>query len=361
MERYTVAQRIEIVKIYYKNNESIRATFRALREIYGQHNRPTELTIRNLIQKFESNGSVCDVKNPTRQKRKRIAENIDAVNQSVNESPEQSITRRSQELGLSYGITWNMLHKDLHFKAYKIQLTQELKPNDHLLRRNFADWALEQLETDPLFHEKIIFSDEAHFWLNGFINTQNCRIWSKENPHAVLETPLHPQKLTVWCGLWSGGVIGPYFFENENGNAVTVNGERYRNMITDFFWHELDDFDLEDMWFQQDGATCHTSRDTINLLREKFNDRVISRNADVTWPPRSCDITPLDFFLWGYVKSLVYSNKPQTLNDLKTNIIRVIGEISAGLCGKVTKNWCSRIEFLKKSRGGHLQEIIFKQ
>ena len=96
MERYTVIQRLEIIKIYYKNNESVRETFRALREIYGRHNRPTELAIRNLIKKFESTGSVCDVKHPTRQKRKRTQENIDALNKSVIEEPELSITRRSQ-------------------------------------------------------------------------------------------------------------------------------------------------------------------------------------------------------------------------------------------------------------------------
>ena len=96
MKRFTVIQRLEIIKIYYKNNESIRETFRALREIYGRHNRPTELAIRNLIKKFESTGSVCDVKHPTCQKRNRTQENIDAVNESVTEEPELSITRRSQ-------------------------------------------------------------------------------------------------------------------------------------------------------------------------------------------------------------------------------------------------------------------------
>ena len=65
-------------------------------------------------------------------------------------------------------------------------------------------------------------------------------------------------------------------------------------MIKDYFWHQLD---LKDMWFQQDGATCHTSAVTIDLLRERFHDRVISQNGNLQWPPGSCDITPLDFFL----------------------------------------------------------------
>lgn len=132
------------------------------------------------------------------------------------------------------------------------------------------------------------------------------------------------------------------------GIAVTVNRERYRNMITVFLQHQLDDFNLVSKWFQQDLATCHRSRDTMNLLREKFNDLVISKNSDMNWPSNSCDITPLDFLLWSYFKSVIYSNKPQTVNYLKTNIIHVICEISADLHGKVVKNFLFRNLFLKK-------------
>ncbi|GFT81345.1 uncharacterized protein TNCV_3672411 [Trichonephila clavipes] len=69
---------------------------------------------------------------------------------------------------------------------------------------------------------------------------------------------------------------------------------------------------------KQDGSTCHTACATIDLLRDTFGDRLISRFGPVNWPPRSCDLTPLDYFLWGYVKSLVYADKPQTLDRLKT-------------------------------------------
>ncbi|GFS94913.1 DDE_3 domain-containing protein [Trichonephila clavipes] len=51
------------------------------------------------------------------------------------------------------------------------------------------------------------YGDEAHFWLNGYVNKQNCRIWSEANPQVYVETPLHPEKLTVWCALWAGGIL----------------------------------------------------------------------------------------------------------------------------------------------------------
>ena len=95
----------------------------------------------------------------------------------------------------------------------------------------------------------------------------------------------------------SGGIIGPYFFLNEAGAAVSLNELRYRTMINKYLWPELEDMDVDNVYFQKDGATCHTSRETISFLHEKFPGRVISRNGDYNWPPRSCDLTVLDFFL----------------------------------------------------------------
>ncbi|GFU33279.1 putative LOC100569746 [Trichonephila clavipes] len=92
-------------------------------------------------------------------------------------------------------------------------------------------------------------------------------------------------------------------------------------MITNFFIPELNNHDVQELRFLQDGgATCHPARATIDLLKVTFGDRLILRFGPVNWPPRSCDLTPLDYFLWGYVKALVYADKPQTLDHLEDNI-----------------------------------------
>ncbi|GFV01559.1 DUF4817 domain-containing protein [Trichonephila clavipes] len=168
-------------------------------------------------------------------------------------------------------------------------------------------------------------SDEAHFWLNGYVNKQNCRIWSEANPQVYVETPLHPEKLTVWCAL---GLVES-FFKNDEGH--------------------------NELWFQQDGAACHTARVT-----KTFGDRLISRFGPVNWPPSSCDLTPLDYFLLGYVKSLVYADKPQTLDHLEDNIRCVIADIRPQMLEKVIENWTSRLDYIRASRGSPMPEIIFK-
>ncbi|GFT63676.1 uncharacterized protein TNCV_871051 [Trichonephila clavipes] len=86
------------------------------------------------------------------------------------------------------------------------------------------------------------------------------------------------------------------FFKNDEGHNVTVNGDRYRAMITNFFIPEWNNQDVQELWFQQDGATCHTARATIDSLKDTFGDRLISRFGPVNWPPRSCDLTQLDYF-----------------------------------------------------------------
>ncbi|GFW21092.1 transposable element Tc3 transposase [Trichonephila clavipes] len=206
--------------------------------------------------------------------------------------------------------------------------------NDHQARRRFVEWAQNEIAVVPDFHKRILFSDEAQFWLNGYINKQNSRIWSEANPQVYVETPLHPEKLTLWCALWAGGIIGPYFFKNDEGH--------------------------NELWFQQDGATCHTARATIDLLKDTFGDRLISRFGPVNWPPRSCDLTPLDYFLCCYVKSLVYADKPQTLDHLEDNISRVIADIRPQMLEKVIENWRSRLDYIRASRGSPMPEIIFK-
>ncbi|GFU24456.1 hypothetical protein TNCV_2264221 [Trichonephila clavipes] len=107
---------------------------------------------------------------------------------------------------------WKFFPKYLQYLEHSIQLNIQ----DNIVavhfkydqaRRRFIEWAQNEIAAVPDFHKRILFSDEAHFWLNGYVNKQNCRIWSEANPQVYVETPLHPEKLTVWCALWAGGIL----------------------------------------------------------------------------------------------------------------------------------------------------------
>ena len=118
--------------------------------------------------------------------------------------------------------------------------------------------------------------------------------------------------------------------------------------------------EIGSFWFQQvDEATCHTSRKTLALLHQKFPERVISLHGDKEWPPRSCNLTPCDFFLWGFVKSKAYANKPCTILQLQTEIERVIGDIGPQMCEKVISNFEERINACRLSADGHMTGMCF--
>ena len=78
--------------------------------------------------------------------------------------------------------------------------------------------------------------------------------------------------------------------------------------------------DIGNIWFQQNGATCHTAEATLDVLRPGFEDRIISRRTDVVWPPESFDLTSLDYYLRGADKDKCYVEKPKTIDAFKDNI-----------------------------------------
>ena len=103
---------------------------------------------------------------------------------------------------------------------------------------------------------------------------------------------------------------------------------------------------------------CHTVEATLDVLRPVLEDRIISRRAAVFWPPRSCDFTPLDYYLWDAVEDKCYADKPETIDALKDNIREAIGE-QLHTIDDVLKNWTDRVDYSMASRASHLKEIIF--
>ena len=114
-------------------------------------------------------------------------------------------------------------------------------------------------------------------------------------------------------------------------------------------------------WFQQDGATPHTSNESLAWLRQRFPDRLISRRCDPEWSPHSPDLNPPDFYLWGYLKDRVFGNNPQTIPDLKAAITAAIKAIPREECGRVIENFARRIQVCLQRRGAHLEHIFERQ
>jgi len=236
-------------------------------------------------------------------------------------SPRRSVRKHSAAIGLSDCNVWRILHKDLNFHPYKIAIVQDLNDRDMANRRIYSEQLLEMLNDDGVI-STLLMTDAAHFHLSGYVNKQNYRYWAPENPQQLHQRPLHSERLTVWCGITSFGVLGPVLFEGSEVAAITVTSECYVAMLRNFCEPELHHrgIDLPSVWFQQDGATAHVARASMSVLREMFPQHVISRGGDVPWPARSPDLSACDYFLWGYLKSIVFISKPRTMMELKQSI-----------------------------------------
>ena len=91
------------------------------------------------------------------------------------------------------------------------------------------------MEEDEDWINNIWFSDQVHFHLDGYVNLKNCVFWGTELPQEVLQRPLHSSKVTAWCAINSKTIIGPYWFEDDEGRTVTINQENYHIVIRKFY------------------------------------------------------------------------------------------------------------------------------
>ncbi|KAJ4445946.1 hypothetical protein ANN_12632 [Periplaneta americana] len=119
-------------------------------------------------------------------------------------------------------------------------------------------------------------------------------------------------------------------------------------------------WNIQRLWFQQDGATSHTARVSMNTLRAAFLGRLISRLGDIQWPSVSPDLNAPDFFLWGYLKSKIYGRILHDIEDLKTAIREEIANITPETLRRVMAGMQGRLQQCIDANGGHLKEIIFK-
>ncbi|KAJ4425457.1 hypothetical protein ANN_28073 [Periplaneta americana] len=160
---------------------------------------------------------------------------------------------------------------------------------------------------------------EAQFTRDGITNFHNQHVWAYENPRATV--PSHHQvqfSLNMWAGIIGDRLVGPHVLVNR------LTGQAYTNFLENTIPHVLEDTPLinrQHIHFLHDGSPAHFSHTDRQYLDRRFPDRWIGRGSPIAWPPRSSDLNPLDFYLWGHLKSLVYSSPVPDLESLRNRIV----------------------------------------
>jgi transposase len=349
--RLTKDEKVEIILLCGKIS-----SFREVAKMFNEKylgKKVTHASVSRLLKKFKDTGSVLDV----RKQKTRKATNEEMSQLVINRmlcTPKASSRNVARSFQISQRSVLRILKRE-KFHPFKLQYKQKLTGDDPDRRLEFCEWLLSKHETNPKILEEICWSDEASFFMDGQMNTQNCRYWSRQNPHWISATRFQgSQKVNVWCGLLNDRVIGPFFID---GNMTS---DRYLELLQAQVGPTLEELpDLpETLWFQQDGAPPHYGLQVREFLNQAFPETWIGRRGPVAWPPRSPDLTPLDFFFWGFIKHIVFASQPTDLNDLKKKIVRACARVTPQILNNVRNNLFRRLNLCHSMRGIHFEHLI---
>ena len=333
-----------MIQLYYKFEN-----FEAVRRDWKNHfatDTPSINAIRNIVNKFSETGSVQDLPRSGRPRSAVNEENVEKVIETLQIEPKTSVRVGSQALGIS-NYAFHRSARESGFRPYRPHLVVELSDDDFDKREEFCDVFLELVAQNPGILDRIIWSDESDFKLNGIVNRHNCVYWAQSNPQERMPVPHTKIGVTVWCAITSKGIIGPYFFDG------SVTAASYLEMLNDFLWPLVRH---KGLYFQQDGAPAHYALNVRDWLNQKFANRWIGRRGPIEWPARSPDLAPCDFFLWGYLKNIVYQERPTTLDELKSRIRQACERIPVAMCEKACKSVADRLERCRSDGGRHITD-----
>lgn len=275
----------------------------------------------------------------------------------IRRDPHTSIRRVAERTGRPATTVHRVLKTEgLH--PYHFTPVQELEVFDPVARLEYCRVLLRKREEDPSFLKNILFTDEATFTKNGVFNYHNAHTWSETNPYNVWEDNSQRQfKVNVWCGIVGKILLGPYKIDH-------LNGVTYLDFLENDFEEMFDDniplSIREKIYFMQDGAPAHYSLTVREYLEERFPQKWIGRAGTIAWPARSPDLTPCDFFLWGYLKSFVYQQRIENVDQLWQKINDGCDSIRANprMLSNVQKNLFKRVRKCVAERGNHFEHIL---
>lgn len=353
MVRYSVEEKNDMYELYIRNNKNSITAAQEYHRLYPERNQPSRTIFLRLQRNLRWHGSMSKVRG--KYQKENHVNDINVIAQ-LHINPAGSCRTISTECGISKSEI-NRIARKHKYHDYKFTPVQTLHQGDSQRRVIFCRWFVGQLENDNNFPRRILWTDESNFTNCGMFNRRNKHHYATENPHLVQEVRNQTRfSINVWCGLIDNQIVGPYFFEG------TLNGERYLNFLQGAFQDILDSLPLETIrimqWFQQDGAPPHNAREVANYLGQHFNNRWIGTNGSVSWPPRSPCLSPLDFFLWGVIKSKVYETPTNSLEHLRGKIRNAFAAVSQNDVRKAIMHTSKRARLCLQQNGHNFQHLL---
>jgi len=351
---YSSSEITDIHFVYGLCNGNSRAAAREYRNKYPRRRAPNHKTFVDIHRQIAERG-VATLSNhhSLRRSAALIEEQVLA---EVTRNPESSVRRLSARLGVSKSSVWRILKKEgLH--PYHFQKVQHLHSADFTSRAVFCSWIMRKIRSNPENATKIMWTDEAIFTRAGITNFRNLHKWAGENPHLIRPSRFQQQfSVNVWAAIIDDQLIGPFEIPQVMNSLNFLN--LMQNNLVDF----LEDVPIatrQNMWFQLDGCPAHFGLNVRQYLDSNF-PQWIGRGGPVAWPPRSPDLTPLDFFLWGAMKAKVYASIVNSREELLQRIQAVANEIrtTPGVLKRSTQSVGHRAMACIQNHGGHFEQML---
>lgn len=352
---YPLNELIDMIYVLGETGKNPLLAQRIYRMKYPERRIPTAVGFRNVMDRFDSSGSVKYSKREVVNKKAANEDNELEILLNIQENPQVG-SRTLATLCNTSKSTVNRTTNKYKYHPYHIELHQELREEDFERRIQFCNIITQQLQVNNNFLCNVLFSDEATFKSNGAVNRHNMHYYATENPFWVREIKNQNHwSVNAWCGILHNQIIGPYFFDEP------LSGRSYLYFLREEMPQLLEDINLNErlnMWLQHDGAPPHFHCEVRQFLYRQYPEKWIGRGGFISWPPRSCDLTPLDFFLWGYIKDRVYVNKPTTREDMKDRIREVCRTVTPLMLSDVRHNIQKRINMCIQQEGRLFEHLL---
>lgn len=357
MNNYTVGEMCDMHFIYGVAEGNAAAARRIYEERYPNRLVPSERTFVRIHERLHETGSFEKRAAGNGRPRQLPPETEEVVLQEIDENPATSTRKIASNVNISHVAVWRILKRQMLY-PYHIQRVQGLLPQDFPLRVAMCQWFQNRIVQNPRFLQQVLFTDEANFSRDKIRNFHNNHLWSDENPQAIMERHhQHTFSVNVWVGVVGDHLIGPFFL------PLRLNGQTYLDFLQEELPTLLEDIPLQlrnEMWFMHDGAPAHFSLVARQFLNAHYPNRWIGRGGAQAWSPRSPDLNILDFFLWGHLKSLVYTTPVETVEELRNRIMASCNTIrnTPGIFERVRQSLRRRLEACVTVGGGHFEQFL---
>lgn len=345
--------RTDMFEIYILSGKCGRAARRLYQQRFPDRLAPSHHKFSRLERNLRIYGSF---KKPKCTERIRRDEDLELnILLNVEENPRTSTREIARNVNACNATVHSILRKN-KLKPYVFRQVHTLEENDKERRIDYCNIFINNVGDNFNFLQRIIWSDECTFGNTDVFNRHNNVYWSRENPRNIVQC--NPQRrfaVNVWCGIVGNNLIGPIFI---NG---TLDQHKYNEILNNHLSEFLDNYPLDEryeLYFQQDGAGPHNAHQIRNILNEKFPGKWMGTHGPIKWPARSPDLTPLDFFLWPYIKNKIYVTYPENVEVLKERIRDACREIPPNMLEMANNNVLQRCRLCVAHEGSHFEQFL---